>query len=138
MEYRTPEDFNSRVTGKLSDLLGLNVVKVGRGHIELELTVEKKHLSINDYLHAGAVVTLADTAAGNGCLANLPNNATGFTTIELKCNLISTVTSGKIKCISKCIHAGSTTQVWNSKVVEATTERLIATFSCTQLVLYPR
>jgi len=138
MENLTSEYFNVNVTEKLPGLLGLNVTRVGRGSTELELEVERKHLAINGYLHAGTVVTLADTAAGNGCMANLPDRAIGFTTIELKCNLINTARSGKIICSSKCLHAGRTTQVWESKVMEAETQTLIAAFTCTQLVLYPR
>lgn len=138
MENLTSEYFNDNVIDKLPGLLGLKVTKVGRGSMELELEVERKHLAINGYLHAGTIVTLADTAAGNGCMANLPDRATGFTTIELKCNLISTVRSRKIICSSKCIHAGGTTQVWESKVMEAATHKLIAAFTCTQLVLYLR
>ena len=138
MENFTSEYFNGNVTEKLPGLLGLNVTKVGRGSMVLELEVERKHLAINGYLHAGTIVTLADTAAGNGCMANLPDLAIGFTTIELKCNLISTVRSGKIICISKCLHEGKTTQVWESKVMEMATKKLIAAFTCTQLVLYPR
>lgn len=138
MENLTLEYFNDNVTNKLAGLLGLKTTKVGKGSMELELEVEEKHLAINGYLHAGTVVTLADTAAGNGCLANLPDRATGFTTIELKCNLIGTTRSGKIKCESKCIHAGGTTQVWESRVMEAVTQKLIAAFTCTQLILYRR
>lgn len=138
MEKLTPDYFNDAVGDKLPGLLGLKVEKVEKGSMELELEVEKKHLAINGYLHAGAIVTLADTAAGNGCMANLPVPAIGFTTIELKCNLIGTVGSGKIKCYSKCIHAGRTTQVWESKIKEASNNKLLATFTCTQLILYPR
>lgn len=138
MENLTSEYFNENVTENLPGLLGMNVTKVGSGSIELELEVEKKHLAINGYLHAGTVVALADTAAGNGCMANLPDRAIGFTTIELKCNLISTVRSGKIVCFSKCLHEGRTTQVWEAKVMEAKTQTLIAAFTCTQLVLYPK
>ncbi len=138
MKKLTPEYFNDAVMDKLPGLLGLIVTKVGSGSIELEFEVERKHLAINGYLHAGTIVTLADTAAGNGCLANLPVHATGFTTIELKCNLISTLRSGKIRCASQCIHAGRTTQVWESKVIDAATRKLIATFACTQLILYPK
>lgn len=138
MENLTPEYFNEKVTEKLPGLLGLNVTTVGRGSMALELDVEKKHLAINGYLHAGTIVTLADTAAGNGCMANLPDRAVGFTTIELKCNLISTVRSGKIRCTAKCLHAGRTIQVWESTVMAAATQKRVAAFTCTQLVLYPK
>ena len=136
-EY-TPEYFDDNAIDKLPGLLGLKVRKVGRGSMELQLDVEEKHLTINGYLHAGTIVTLADTSACNGCLANLPDRATGFRTIELKCHLIDTIISGRIKCDSRCIHAGDTTQVWESIVRETVTNKLIATFTCTQLILYPR
>ena len=138
MEKLTPDYFNGAVTERLPGCLGVLVSKVGNGCMELELEIERKHLAINGYLHAGTIVTLADTAAGNGCLANLPIHATGFTTIELKCNLISTLRSGKLRCTSQCIHAGRTTQVWESKVMDAAIGNLIAAFLCTQLILYPR
>ena len=138
MEKLTIEYFNDAAMKKLPGLLGLVATKVGNGSMELELEVEKKHLAINDYLHAGTIVTLADTTAGNGCLANLPIHATGFTTVELKCNLINTLRSGKIRCTSQCIHAGKTTQVWESKVTDTATNKLIAAFTCTQLILYPK
>jgi acyl-coenzyme A thioesterase PaaI-like protein len=35
----------------------------------------------NGFLHAGSLVTLADTCAGYG-IANLPEGATGFTTMS--------------------------------------------------------
>lgn len=138
MENLTFDYFNENVTENLPGHLGLNVTKVARGRMEMELEVEKKHLAINGYLHAATIVALADTAAGNGCMANLPNYAIGFTTIELKCNLINTVRSGKIVCFSECVHAGRTTQVWEAKVMEAKTQALMAAFTCTQLVLYPK
>jgi len=43
---------------------------------------------------------LADTASGYGCIANLPEGAVGFTTIELKCNHIGTAREGLIDCVA--------------------------------------
>lgn len=138
MTQLTPQYLNDAVTDKLAGLLGIEVVKSEKGRMQLVLEIGTKHLAINDFLHAGTIVTLADTAAGNGCLANLPPGATGFTTIELKTNLIRTLRSGRVVCDSQCIHTGKTTQVWESKVMEAATRKLLATFTCTQLILYPR
>jgi acyl-coenzyme A thioesterase PaaI-like protein len=36
------------------------------------MKVTQMHLAPNGYLHAGSIVTLADTIAGYGCLYNLP------------------------------------------------------------------
>jgi 1,4-dihydroxy-2-naphthoyl-CoA hydrolase len=98
------------------------------------------HLGIvftNGYLHAGAVVTLADTASGYGCMAHLPAGATGFTTVELKSNHLGTARDGTIACTAKPVHLGRTTQVWDAVVIHRETGKTIALFRCTQMILYP-
>ena len=92
----------------------------------------------NGYLHAGAVVTLADTAAGYGCTANLPAGAVGFTTIELKSNYLGTARDGTIDCTARPVHLGRTTQVWDAVVTHRESGKTIALFRCTQLLLYAR
>jgi len=98
--------------------------------------VRKALMAPNGYLHAGTVVTLADTSAGYGCVANLPPGATGFTTIELKSNHLGTARDGTIECRATAAHLGKTTQVWDSIVTHRETGRTIALFRCTQMVLY--
>jgi len=95
-------------------------------------------LAANGYLHAGSVVTLADTASGYGCIANLPEGAANFTTIELKSNHLGTARDGVITCTAKVAHKGRTTQVWDATVTDKTSGRTIALFRCTQMILYPK
>jgi uncharacterized protein (TIGR00369 family) len=82
-----------------------------------------------------SVVALADSACGYGCIAFLPEGATGFTTIELKTNFLGTVLDGTLVCEARRAHGGRTTQVWDATV---TTEvgKTLALFRCTQLLLY--
>lgn len=134
----TPESFTENDLKHLPGLLGIDVTSVQRGRLEARLEVSEKHLAINGYLHAGTIVTLADTGAGYGCLANLPEGASGFTTIELKSNHMATAKEGVISCVSECIHAGRTTQVWESSIYSDAADRMLAKFTCTQLILYPR
>jgi acyl-coenzyme A thioesterase PaaI-like protein len=47
-------------------------------------------------LHAGAVVVIADTLCGYGTIVNLPDGATGFTTVELKSNFVGTARDGVV------------------------------------------
>jgi uncharacterized protein (TIGR00369 family) len=93
-------------------------------------------LAPNGYLHAATVVALADTSCGYGCFVNLPEGATGFTTIELKANFLGTQREGIITCEATMAHGGRTTQVWDAVVSSA--DRNIALFRCTQMILYPR
>ena len=87
----------------------------------------------NGYLHAGTVVTLADTACGYGCILNLPEEATGFTTIELKTNFLGTAREGMLDAVATAQHRGRTTQVWDAVVTHRETGRTIALFRCTQM-----
>lgn len=133
----TAENFNQRGAGKLPGYMGIVVTDVGRT-ISASMSIAPHHMAPNGYLHAGTVVTLADTAAGYGCVANLPEGATGFTTIELKSNFLGTAREGTLDCSARAEHAGRTTQVWAATVVHRETGRTIALFRCTQLLIYPK
>lgn len=130
--------FNERGTGYLPELLGIKVNSVDRNVIHTELTVQRHHLAPNGYLHAGTVVTLADTSCGYGCMASLPEDAQSFTTIELKSNFLGTAREGIVECEGKLVHGGRNTQVWDAIVRHRDTGKLMATFRCTQMILYPR
>ncbi|HJX46202.1 MAG TPA: PaaI family thioesterase, partial [Gaiellaceae bacterium] len=83
---------------------------------------------------AATLVALADTAAGYGCLLNLPEGGTGFTTIELKTNFMRSAREGTITCEAHLVHGGRTTQLWDATIDDAESRRM-AVFRCTQLVL---
>lgn len=92
----------------------------------------------NGFLHAGSVVTLADTCAGYGCVASLPAGASGFTTVELKSNHLGTAREGMVDCVARAVHLGRNTQVWDATVTHRDTGKTMALFRCTQMVLYPK
>ena len=122
--------------GTYAALLGIEFEEVGDGAAIGRLTVGPHLLAPNGYLHAGAVVSLADTVCGFGCMASLPEGATGFTTIELKVNYVATALEGELRCRAELVHGGRTTQVWDA-VVETAAGKQLALFRCTQLLLYP-
>ena len=128
-------DYNQFGAGSLPGHLGIVVLEVGE-QVRLALPVGPIVMAPNGYLHAGAVVTLADTASGYGCTSSLPEGATGFTTIELKSNHLGTARDGTIECIAKAVHRGRTTQVWDAVVTHRETGKTLALFRCTQMILY--
>jgi uncharacterized protein (TIGR00369 family) len=134
----TPEHFNQRGVGHLPGHLGLVITRVGAREVRSELAVRKALMAPNGYLHAGSVVTLADTSCGYGCVANLPEGATGFTTVELKSNHLGTALDGTIECVATAVHLGKTTQVWDAVVTHRDTGKTIALFRCTQMLLYAK
>lgn len=132
----TPEQFNQIGAGKFPGHLGITITAGSKTEIRAEIDVQPHHLAPNGYLHAGAIVSLADTACGYGCRANLPEGASGFTTIELKSNHLGTALAGAIECIARPVHVGRTTQVWDAVVSNKQSGKPIALFRCTQMVLY--
>ena len=118
----------------LPGTLGVEVDNVENGLARARMDVGDKHLAPNGYLHAAAVVALADTACGYGCILSLPEGGTGFTTIELKANFLRSVREGTITCEARLVHGGRTTQIWDATVSDAE-GRTLALFRCTQLVL---
>lgn len=127
--------FNQRQAGKLPGLLGLEWLTLEPGWVRGRLVIEDKHHAPNGYLHAGTVVTLADTACGYGCALSLPEGATGFTTIELKANFVGTALKGAIATEARLVHGGRSTQLWDATVTSEETGKAIALFRCTQMVL---
>ena len=107
---------------------------VAHGAVRARLKLEQKHMAPNGYLHAGTVVGFADSACGYGSILNLPEGATGFTTIELKTNFLRTALEGTIACEARLVHGGRTTQLWDATVTDPN-GRPMALFRCTQLVL---
>jgi 1,4-dihydroxy-2-naphthoyl-CoA hydrolase len=140
MKLRTDRDadyFNHLGREHLPGYLGVIVTDIEPGVLRAELPLRKELFAPNGFLHAGSVITLADTAAGYACVAHLPDGAESFTTLELKANFLRAARDGVLRCEARAAHLGRTTHVWDATVYSGDDERPIALFRCTQLVLYP-
>jgi 1,4-dihydroxy-2-naphthoyl-CoA hydrolase len=132
------DELNERGVGRLPGLIGLEVLAAEAGRLSTRLELRDELLAPNGYLHAATIVALADTSCGYGTFVGLPEEATGFTTIELKSNFLGTRRSGVIECEARLAHGGRTTQVWDATVTGEGDGKPLALFRCTQLILYPR
>src|SRR6185436_11193091 len=126
----TAEQFNRRSTGHLPGLAGVEILEVSPGSVRSRMAVRREVMAPNGFLHAASVIALADTSCGYGCLAHLPQGASGFTTVELKANFVGTARDGAILCQARPVHLGRTTQVWDAEVSIEGTETRIALFRC--------
>jgi 1,4-dihydroxy-2-naphthoyl-CoA hydrolase len=131
------DKWNARGVGFLPGHLGIEIVSADKAAFRARLDVKPHLLAPNGFLHAGSVITLADTAAGYACMANLPEGAHSFTTVELKSNHLGTARDGAICCVATPAHLGRTTQVWDVVVSNEANGKTIALFRCTQMILYP-
>jgi uncharacterized protein (TIGR00369 family) len=141
MKITVPEtvaDWNDRGADYLPGLIGLKIIKVETDEVIASFEAVRKISSWNGFLHAGAVVSLADTCCGYGALKCLPEGADGFTTVELKSNFLGTAHDGVVVCTARPLHLGRTTQVWDAEVRAEGATRTLAHFRCTQVILWPR
>lgn len=128
--------FNQAGQDGFTGLVGLEVIQVAPESVKIKLAKSPAHISYNGLIHAGVVVTLADTACGIGSIAFLPVGAKSHATIELKCNFIRPVEEDSIFCEATPIHMGRSTQVWDARVYSEESDKTIAHFRCTQMILW--
>jgi 1,4-dihydroxy-2-naphthoyl-CoA hydrolase len=141
MDIKLPQtlaEWNAAGAEYLPGHLGLAFLKVEANEVVAKMTACKALGAWNGYLHAGAVVTLADTCCGYGTVRSLPAGAAGFTTIELKSNFFGSAREGTIVCVARPLHQGRTTQVWDATVTPEGAARPIAQFRNTQMILWPK
>ena len=130
------DQLNQKGKSLFPELLGIEVISWDSKQMVCRMPVQRALLAPNNYLHAAAVVGLADTACGYGTVASLPDGARGFTTIELKSNFTGTAREGNLICRASAVHSGRLTQVWDAEVTLASTGKAIAHFRCTQMILF--
>jgi uncharacterized protein (TIGR00369 family) len=139
MHFRPERDaawFNGLGRENFPAVVGIEIIDVAQGVVRARLELRPDLFAPNGFLHAGAVVTLADTAAGYGTVAHLPEGAGGFTTLELKANFVRAAREGALDCVAEAVHLGRSTHVWDATVRAEGDERPVALFRCTQLILY--
>jgi uncharacterized protein (TIGR00369 family) len=125
------EFFGSLVPGQLGCVFDEASAELVVGHIDVAASL----IAGTGFLFAPAVVALADTCAAIGCGNNL-SEAETFTTIELKSNFLSSARVGeRAACRCTPAHLGRQTQVWDAVVTNESTDRTMALFRCTQMVL---
>jgi len=132
---KTPKYCNDLAKNTYAGFMGIVFTTVEQGRLVAEMPIKKEFLAVNGFLHAGSIISLADTAAGFAAQTHLPENAKSFTTIELKTNFLRTAKEGVLECECVAEHLGRTTMVWRAIVSHKETGKRLAIFSSTQLVL---
>ncbi|HEY1652044.1 MAG TPA: PaaI family thioesterase [Acidimicrobiales bacterium] len=120
------------------NLLGIEISSLDREEDPMaRLTVTHNLIAGTGYLWAPVVLTLADALCAFGVNHHWPEGAKSFTTVDCSANFISSAREGDVvMATASALHAGRTTQVWDARVTNETSERLMASYRCTQLILY--
>ena len=120
----------------LTRTLGIIEVSASTEEVRARLDWAEGLCTSGGAIHGGALMALADCSGGLCAFLNLPDGATGTTTIESKTNFFRGVTSGHVEASSRPLHVGRTVVVVETDVTDAA-GRLVARVTQTQLVMRP-
>lgn len=123
-----------RETVPFAGTFGVEVVSNGRDEVRARVEWRPERCTAGGVLHGGVIMSLADTTGATCAVQNLPDDASGTTTIESKTNFLRAVRDGYVEAVSRPLHAGRTVVVIETDVTDAT-GRPVAKVLQTQAVL---
>lgn len=101
--------------------LGAVLTDVRPGHVTITLPVSAHISQQHGFVHAGAVATIADSAAGYAGLSLMPRGA-GVLTAEFKINLLAPAQGERLVAEGRVIRAGRSLSVAQAEVFAITGE----------------
>ena len=125
-------DINNSMKNTMAQYLEINIEEVGDNFIRASMPVNEKTIQPFGILNGGASVALAETigsVASNLCL-NDYHYAVG---LDINANHIKSVKDSFVEAITKPIHLGRSTHVWEIKITQ--NDRLICISRLTTAVL---
>jgi uncharacterized protein (TIGR00369 family) len=122
--------------GGMARNLGVRLLRVSRKRVTAEMPVARKHLNRSGRVNGGALMAFADVLGATGTVANLPPGHR-TTTLESKTNFFAAGEGPILKAVSRPLHIGRTTMVWQTTIRNAD-RRLVAIVTQTQMVLPAR
>ncbi|MCG2588906.1 hotdog fold thioesterase [Rhodohalobacter sulfatireducens] len=132
------EGFYKRQKKNMADALGLEFEYVSRDEMRASMPVDENTTQPMGILHGGASVALAETLASVGGYLNLKNENKIVVGLEINANHVRPVSEGnKVVGISKPIHRGSQTQVWETRIKNES-GKLVCISRCTLAVVNKR
>ena len=114
--------------------LGLEVLAASPEEVRARLAWAEELCTAGKILHGGVLMGLADSTGGFCAFLNLPEDAAGTATIESKTNFFAPVREGWIEAVSRPLHAGRTTIVVDTDLLDGQGRR-VARMTQTQAVL---
>ena len=119
--------------GGMARSLGVRLVSVTKKRVTAEMAIEPNHLNRSGRVSGGALMAFADVLGATGTVANLPPDHR-TTTLESKTNFFAAGEGPVLKAVSKPLHIGRTTMVWQTTIRNAD-RRLVAVVTQTQMDL---
>lgn len=119
----------------IAKLLGMALVEVDEGRAVFELTPGEQHYNPIGVVHGGIAFTLLDSAMGCSVQTLLPAGK-GYTTLEIKANLVRAITkdTGPVRSSARVVHMGRQTATAEGRI-EDSQGKLLAHGTTTCIIL---
>jgi uncharacterized protein (TIGR00369 family) len=95
--------------------IGASLTRVALGEVEIDVAVSPSICQQHGFVHAGAVATAADSAAGYAALSLMPPGA-GVLTAEFKINLVAPAAGERLIAGGRVVKAGRLLTVAQAEV----------------------
>lgn len=110
--------------------LGIEIVSLEKDKVVMTMPVDHRTHQPAGYLHGGASVALAETAASIGAYLHIDSEKYNVFGIEINANHIKSKREGIVTATAKPYHVGRRTMVWDIQIVDEQ-EQLICISRCT-------
>lgn len=122
---------------KLMDSLGIEVLESEKEKVVLSMPVDERTHQPAGYLHGGASVLLAETAASIAGFLNIDQETQNVFGIEINANHIKSKKDGTVYAAATPYHVGKRTMVWDIEITDET-DQLVCISRCTLGVVEKR
>lgn len=128
-----------RIRGTFIELIGLRLIEVNSERAVAEMPCTPQLQQLTGVLHAGALLTLADTTATFASMywssGTLDGSAEQFPfTIQLSTNFLRNTNQGTVRAEATPVHRGRTTMVVETRLSDAA-GRLLIVVTTTHLLV---
>lgn len=119
--------------------LGARLARVAPGEVEIAMPASPHLSQQHGFVHAGAVATIADSAAGYAALTTMPAG-TGVLTAEFKINLLAPASGDELVAKGRVVKAGRTLTLAMAEVFALTggKPKLCAMLTATLMTIVAR
>ena len=125
---------------QIMQTLGVEIVDVHAGRIELTMPFASSFTQQHGFIHAGIIATVLDSACGYAAFSLMPAEA-AVLTVEFKINLIAPAKGEQFAFRAHVLKPGKTLSVCDARAFASDrnhAERLVATMTGTLIAVYDR
>jgi 1,4-dihydroxy-2-naphthoyl-CoA hydrolase len=113
----TLEELNRQSRNTMVEHIGIEFTAIGPDFLEAKMPVDARTHQPFGLLHGGASVALAETLGSMAAACCIDLSRQFCVGLDINANHVKGVTNGYVKGITKPIHIGKKTQVWEIRII---------------------